>query len=72
MKLMKGESLVYQSTTFISHIAPTIDTSRLKHKDDSSNYDCRLCGEHFESFGDMQRHELIKHVQGDIANQSEK
>jgi hypothetical protein len=44
----------------------------LEHKDGSADYNCRLCGEHFDSFGDMQRHELIKHVQGDIANQSEK
>jgi hypothetical protein len=47
----------------------------LKHKDSSVDYNCRLCGEHFDSFGDMQRHELIKHVQDDIDNldkQSEK
>jgi hypothetical protein len=48
----------------------------LNHKDtssSSSDYKCRLCGKHFDSFGDMQRHELIKHVQeGDIDNQVEK
>jgi hypothetical protein len=44
----------------------------LKHKDSSADYSCRLCEEHFDSFGDMQRHELVKHVQGDIDNQSEK
>jgi hypothetical protein len=44
----------------------------LKDKDSSAGYNCRLCGEHFDSFGDMQRHELVKHVQGDIDNQSEK
>jgi hypothetical protein len=51
----------------------------LNHKDTTSSsaaedyYKCRLCGEHFDSFGDMQRHELIKHVQeGDIDNQLEK
>jgi len=51
----------------------------LNHKDTSSSssssadYKCRLCGKHFDSFGDMQRHELIKHVQeGDIDNQVEK
>jgi hypothetical protein len=49
-----------------------IIVSRLKQKDSSVDYNCRLCGEHFDSFGDMQRHELIKHVQGDIADQSEK
>jgi hypothetical protein len=47
----------------------------LDHKDTSSaeDYRCRLCGKHFDSFGDMQRHELIKHVQeSDINNQLEK
>jgi len=54
----------------------------LNHKDTSSSsssssssadYKCRLCGKHFDTFGDMQRHELIKHVQeGDIDNQVEK
>jgi hypothetical protein len=48
----------------------------LNHKDTSSSaedYKCRLCGKPFDSFGDMQRHELIKHVQeGDIDNQLEK
>jgi hypothetical protein len=34
---------------------------------------CRLCGKPFDNFGDMQRLELIKHVQeGDIGNQLEK
>jgi hypothetical protein len=64
--------LLYQVATFISHIAFTIITSRLEHKDGSADYNCRLCGERFDSFGDMQRHELIKHVQGDIADQLEK
>ena len=60
----------YQFATFISDIALTIIiVSRLKHKDSSVDYNCRLCGEHFDSFGDMQRHELVKHVQqGDIDN----
>jgi hypothetical protein len=48
----------------------------LNHKDRSSSSAdnrCRLCGKLFDTFGDMQRHELIKHVQeGDIDNQSEK
>jgi hypothetical protein len=46
----------------------------LNHKDTSAeDYKCRLCGKPFDSFGDMQRHELIKHVQeGDIDNQLEK
>jgi hypothetical protein len=43
-----------------------------KHNDSWEGYNCRLCGEHFDSFGDMQRHELVKHVQGDLDNQSEK
>jgi hypothetical protein len=39
----------------------------------SADYSCRLCGKPFDNFGDMQRHELIKHVQeGDIDNQLEK
>jgi hypothetical protein len=32
-----------------------------------------LCGKPFETFGDMQRHELIKHVQeGAFDNQTQK
>ena len=62
----------YQFATFISDIAFTIIISRLKHKDSSVDYNCRLCGEHFDSFGDTQRHELVKHVQGDIGDQLEK
>lgn len=39
----------------------------------SKEYSCRLCGEPFDTFGDMQRHELVKHVQeGDIDGQPEK
>ncbi len=64
--------MIFQFATFISDIAFIIIISRLKHKDSSSGYNCRLCGEHFDSFGDMQRHELIKHVQDNIDNQSEK
>jgi hypothetical protein len=64
--------LLYQFTTLISDIESTTIVSRLKDKDSSAGYNCRLCGEHFDSFGDMQRHELVKHVQGDIDNQSEK
>jgi hypothetical protein len=47
----------------------------MTRKDMSSAADCRcrLCGNPFDNFGDMQRHELIKHVQeGDIDNQLEK
>jgi hypothetical protein len=46
----------------------------MTHKDISSaDYSCRLCGKPFDNFGDMQRHELIKHVQeGNIDNQLEK
>jgi hypothetical protein len=58
--------------TLISDIALVIIVSRLGHKDSSVDYNCRLCGEHFDSFADMQRHELIKHVQDDIDNESEK
>lgn len=31
--------------------------------DSSSQYDCRFCRKHLDSFGDMQRHELVEHVQ---------
>jgi hypothetical protein len=49
------------------------DTSSSSSSSSSADYKCRLCGKHFDSFGDMQRHELIKHVQeGDIDNQVEK
>jgi hypothetical protein len=60
---------------FISHIALVKMRIRLKqNKDDdhdhehhtSTEYNCRLCGEHFDSFGDMQRHELVKHVQANF------
>jgi hypothetical protein len=61
-----------QFATLISDITLNIIVRRLKHKDSPSDYSCRLCGEHFDSFADMQRHELVKHVQGDIGNQSEK
>jgi hypothetical protein len=70
--MSKGISCFYQFATLISDIELTTIVSRLKHKDSSADYSCRLCGEHFDSFGDMQRHELVKHVQGDIDNQSEK
>ncbi len=63
--------------TFMTYAAVEYYIITLNHKDTSSSaedyYRCRLCGKHFDSFGDMQRHELIKHVQeGDIDNQSEK
>jgi hypothetical protein len=57
---------------FYQRYCNTIIIGRLKHKDSSAGYNCRLCGEHFDSFGDMQRHELVKHVQGNIDNQSKK
>jgi hypothetical protein len=62
----------FSIATFISDIAFIVIISRLKHKDSSVGYNCRLCGEHFDSFGDMQRHELVKHVQDNIDDQSEK
>ena len=70
--MSKGIRCFYQFATLISDIELATIVSRLKHKDGSADYSCRLCGEHFDSFGDMQRHELVKHVQGDIDNQSEK
>jgi hypothetical protein len=65
----------YKFATFITYAVLNIIIIILNHKDTSSSadYKCRLCGKHFDSFGDMQRHELIKHVQeGDIDNQLEK
>jgi hypothetical protein len=59
--------------SFISRTALVKIRIRLKQdKDDddehhtSTEYNCRLCGEHFDSFGDMQRHELVKHVQANF------
>jgi hypothetical protein len=49
--------------------------SIMTRKDIASEADCRcrLCAKPFDDFGDIQRHELIKHVQeSDIANQLEK
>jgi hypothetical protein len=67
----------YKFATFITYAVLNIIIITLNHKDTSSStaadYRCRLCGKHFDTFGDMQRHELIKHVQeGDIDNQLEK
>ena len=64
----------YQFATFITYVVLNITTSAMTDKDISSaDYSCRLCGKPFDNFGDMQRHELIKHVQeGDIDNQLEK
>ena len=65
----------YQFATFITYIVLIIIIrSTMTHKDTpSADYSCRLCGKPFDTFGDMQRHELIKHVQeGDIDNQLEK
>jgi hypothetical protein len=55
----------YQFATFIIYVALNIIISLLKHKDISpaADYRCRLCGKPFNTFADMQRHELIKHVQ---------
>jgi hypothetical protein len=65
----------YQFATFITYIALNIIIDTLKHKKVSSSagYSCRLCGKPFDTFADMQRHELIKHVQeGDVDNQLER
>jgi hypothetical protein len=43
-----------------------------KHKSLADYYSCRLCGKPFDTFAEMQRHELIKHVQeGNVDNQLE-
>jgi hypothetical protein len=37
------------------------------NKDISQYFTCRSCGMKFDSFGDMQRHILVEHMQkGDI------
>jgi hypothetical protein len=60
----------YQFATFITYVVLNNIISTMTYKDrPSADYSCRLCG---KPFGDMQRHELIKHVQeGDIDNQLE-
>jgi hypothetical protein len=70
-----GVLCFYYFATFITYVALIIVVSILKDNGISSptDYRCRLCGEPFNSFADMQRHELIKHVQeGDFDDQSEK
>jgi hypothetical protein len=64
----------YQFVTFITYVALNIIIGILKHKKISSgDYSCRLCGKPLDTFADMQRHELIKHVQeGDVDNQLER
>lgn len=38
----------------------------------SQYYTCRSCGMKFDSFGDMQRHTLVEHMQkGDITSDEE-
>jgi hypothetical protein len=38
----------------------------------SKYYTCRSCGRKFDSFGDMQRHILVEHMQkGDIPSEEE-
>ena len=54
----KGEDENYMSST-VRDKNPTEDLSRY--------YTCRSCGMKFNSFGDMQRHILVDHMQkGDI------
>ena len=54
----KGEDENYLSST-VRDKNPTEDLSRY--------YTCRSCGMKFDSFGDMQRHILVDHMQkGDI------
>ena len=41
-------------------------------EDLSQYYTCRSCGMKFDSFGDMQRHILVEHIQkGDIPSDEE-
>jgi hypothetical protein len=41
-------------------------------KDLSKYYTCRSCGRKFDSFGDIQRHILVEHMQkGDIPSEEE-
>ena len=42
------------------------------NEDLSQYYTCRSCGMKFDSFGDMQRHILVEHMQkGDIISKEE-
>jgi hypothetical protein len=48
------------------------DLSESSAEDLSQYYTCRSCGMKFGSFGDMQRHILVEHMQkGDIPSQEE-
>jgi hypothetical protein len=74
-----GVLYFYYFATFITYVVLIVIASTLKDNDrgssssSSADYRCRLCGEPFTSFAEMQRHELIKHVQeGDFDKQSEK
>jgi|GEM_PF-1344459 len=43
-----------------------------KNHDKTFNYKCRLCGKAFDNLIDMQRHELICHVQhGDVRKEKD-
>lgn len=40
--------------------------------DEDSSYKCRLCGQHYDNLADMQRHELVSHVQkGNVPKEGE-
>jgi hypothetical protein len=41
----------------------TVSLSEKSTEDLSQYYTCRSCGMKFDSFGDMQRHILVEHMQ---------
>jgi hypothetical protein len=70
---MNRQLYYYQFAIFIIDAELNIARIKLKHKRASSaDYRCRLCGKPFASFAEMQRHELVKHVQeGDLDKKSD-
>ncbi|HZD81838.1 MAG TPA: hypothetical protein VE076_03080 [Nitrososphaeraceae archaeon] len=51
---------------------PTEGLPESSTEDISQYYTCRSCGSKFDSFGDMQRHILVEHMQkGDIPSDKE-
>ena len=51
---------------------PTEGLPESSTEDISQYYTCRSCGSKFDSFGDMQRHILVEHMQkGDIPSEEE-
>ena len=53
----------------------SVDSEHNEDDDDNSpdkifDYECRLCGKHYDNLVDLQRHALISHVrQGDVPSE---